>query len=156
MESWILPREGEWGEVQNDFGGKTRWGISKRAFPDVDLDNLDWPGAKSIYLEHFWKPIKGDALGWPVGLVVFDTAVQLGASDAVKELQRVVGAFPDGSVGPDTLKALVRLGVLATCQGLLYKRIKHHIKVWKKNPEQPLSGWLNRVMLLGIEVGRAI
>lgn len=152
---WILLREGEWGEVPHDRGGRTRWGISQRAFPKVDLDTLTWPMAKELYRSEFWAKVKGDSLGWPLGLVVFDWAVISGALRPVTELQRVLDVKADGIIGPKTLAALVRRSAHETSLRMLAERVDFHVADWNLNQEQPLEGWMNRVVLLGIEVGKS-
>lgn len=152
---WILAREGEWGKVPNDRGGRTRFGISERSFPNVDLDTLTWPGAKELYRTEFWAKVKGDSLGWPLGLVVFDWAVISGALRPVMELQRAVGVKADGIIGPKTLAAMVRLPAHQTALRLLAERVDFHVADWNLNQEQPLEGWMNRVVLLGVELGKS-
>ena len=68
----------------DDPGGATKFGISKRANPDVDVLNLTKDGAKEIYRMRYWNPVGGDEMPWPWDAVVFDTAVNLGVSRALR------------------------------------------------------------------------
>jgi lysozyme family protein len=50
--------------------------------------------------------VKGDNLPKGVDYAVFDLAVNSGPGKAAKTLQSVLGANPDGQIGPATLRAL--------------------------------------------------
>ena len=44
----VLHHEGGYVNDPKDPGGETNYGISKRAYPDVDIKNLTEDGAKDI------------------------------------------------------------------------------------------------------------
>jgi lysozyme family protein len=98
----------EGGYVNNpaDPGGETKFGISKRSYPHVDIANLTREGAKAIYLADFWTPI-GD-VDANLKFQVFDFAVNAGISTAIRKLQAAIGVADDGHWGP------VSAGRLAT------------------------------------------
>lgn len=50
---------GELHTVPGDPGGTTKWGFSQRAYPDLDIANLDREMALSLFVRDFWAPIKG-------------------------------------------------------------------------------------------------
>lgn len=62
-----------------DQGGETKYGISKRQYPDVDIKNLTIDQAKAIYLRDFWNTHDLDALEYGKALLVFDVAVNGGS-----------------------------------------------------------------------------
>lgn len=87
-----------------DPGGLTKYGISQRAFPSVDVRNLSIGQAKDIYLSEYWSPIRGDEMPKPLALYAFDMSVNMGRARGVMILQRAVNADPlDGVVGMRTL-----------------------------------------------------
>lgn len=45
-----------------DPGGETKWGISKRSYPHLDIKNLTQDQAKGIYRTDFWNRINADRL----------------------------------------------------------------------------------------------
>jgi len=102
----ILKHEGGYVNHPEDPGGETNFGISKRAYPDVDIANLTKEDATAIYKADYWDRICGDDLPFAVGIVVVDYAVNSGVSRASKALQLAVGATPDGVVGPMTVEAV--------------------------------------------------
>jgi lysozyme family protein len=70
----------EAGYVNNpaDPGGETKWGISKRAFPQVDIASLSRDDAKALYRTHYWDPLTPYHLGGKFQLVAFEAAVNQG------------------------------------------------------------------------------
>jgi lysozyme family protein len=72
----------EAGYVNNpaDPGGETKWGISKRAFPDVDIANLSRDDAAALYRTHYWDPLEEFHLSGKFQLVAFEAAVNQGLS----------------------------------------------------------------------------
>lgn len=100
----ILKHEGGYINHPSDPGGETNFGISKRAYPDVDIANLTEEEAAEIYKRDYWDRVKGDELPYPIALCVFDTAVNSGVSRASRWLQETCNAYPDGIVGPNTIR----------------------------------------------------
>jgi lysozyme family protein len=89
-----------------DPGGFTKWGISSRAFPELDVAALSREAAEALYREHYWDVLRCAEMPTAVALAVFDYAVPSGVPRAARALQRVVGARVDGRVGGRTLAAL--------------------------------------------------
>jgi lysozyme family protein len=83
----------EAGYVNNpaDPGGETKWGISKRAFPDLDIANLSRDDAKTIYRSHYWDPLAVYHLTGKFQLVAFEAAVNQGLSRVKPWLQAAEG-----------------------------------------------------------------
>ena len=99
----VFKHEGGYVNHPEDPGGETKYGISKRAYPDVDIANLTKYEAERIYKEDYWDKVMGDQLPAAIALVVFDTAVNMGIRRAVKFLQETVNAKVDGIIGPKTV-----------------------------------------------------
>ena len=55
-----LAWEGGYVNDPKDPGGETKYGISKRAHPDVDIKNLSREKACAIYKKHYWDPVLAD------------------------------------------------------------------------------------------------
>jgi lysozyme family protein len=58
-----------------DPGGETKYGISKRYNPDIDVKNLTLEQAKKIYLEKYWIPAGCDDASFPMDICLFDSQV---------------------------------------------------------------------------------
>lgn len=101
----ILGEEGGYSNDPRDPGGETKFGISKRAYPTVDIKNLTIDQAKAIYLRDYWTPVRARDLPWPLGLYMFDCAVNQGVTTAVRLLQQSLGVAVDGEFGNVTMRA---------------------------------------------------
>lgn len=103
----VLHHEGGYVNHPSDPGGETKYGISKRAYPDIDIAELTEEDAASIYKRDYWDRIKGDDLPSGVACAVMDYAVNSGISRASKALQSVCGiSNGDGIIGPATLASV--------------------------------------------------
>lgn len=80
-------KNGGYTDDPNDPGGETKYGISKKFNPDVDVKNLTPESALYIYLDRYWFPAGCDDLPYPECLVVMDTAIQCGVSRAKQWLK---------------------------------------------------------------------
>lgn len=101
----VLAHEGGFVDNPDDPGGKTRWGISQRAYPHLDIATLTRTQAIALYRRDAWTPIRGDALPEAVAFQVLDAAVNHGVLRAVGWLQQTLGVRVDGVVGPATRAA---------------------------------------------------
>lgn len=72
----------------SDLGGETKWGISKRYHPNVDIKNLTPEQALQIYATEYWDGCGCDSIPFPYCTVVFDTAVDPGIGLAKKWLRQ--------------------------------------------------------------------
>lgn len=106
--SVILDLEGEPTNDPRDPGGLTKFGISKRSHPNVDILGLTMEEAADIYRREYWNPIHGDAMPAGLDLLVFDAAVNQGVKPAIIMLQLAAGAQSDSVIGGETLAAINR------------------------------------------------
>ena len=105
----LLGAEGGYTEGKNDPGGETKWGISKRSYPNIDIKALTQEQAKSIYQHDYWQPLQLELLPVEVRYDLFDAAVNSGNRQAVKFLQKAAGVVDDGIIGTITLNACKNL-----------------------------------------------
>lgn len=75
---FTLAEEGGYVNDPKDPGGETKWGISKRAYPLLNIKNLTPQQAADIYAKDYWDASGCDNIPWPLCAVVFDTAVNCG------------------------------------------------------------------------------
>lgn len=80
--------EGGYVNHPNDPGGETKYGISKRAYPHLDIKNLTREDANALYYKDYWLAAGCDTLPAPLCLVAFDSAVNHGV-DWSKKYQRM-------------------------------------------------------------------
>jgi lysozyme family protein len=100
-----LGHEGGYCNNPADPGGETKFGISKRAYPALDIAALTVDQAKAIYLRDYWGPAGCDAVPECIKADLFDMAVNAGVRKAIMGLQAAVGTAEDGVLGPHTLQA---------------------------------------------------
>ena len=106
----LLGHEGAYANDPKDPGGETMWGITKRVALASgytgSMRELTQGQAKTIYLALYWNAAQIDCLPEELRFHVFDAAVNSGVGQAVRWMQRAVGAIDDGVVGSQTLGAL--------------------------------------------------
>ena len=104
----VLSHEGGYVNDPRDPGGETKWGISKRSYPQLDIKGLTRDDAKAIYERDFWQRVQGDKLPRQFAFQALDAAVNHGIGNAVRWMQRAAGVADDGIIGPATLAAVAR------------------------------------------------
>lgn len=104
----LINHEGGYIFNPHDPGGETKFGISKRSYPHLDIHSLTLADAKTIYRRDFWDRAQCDKLHPDLAFDLFDGAVNSGIGQAIRWLQRAVGVADDGVVGPLTLASINR------------------------------------------------
>ena len=104
----LISHEGGYVNDPHDPGGETKFGISKRSYPHLDIHSLTLADAKTIYRRDFWDRAQCDKLHPDLAFDLFDGAVNSGIGQAIRWLQRAVGVADDGVVGPLTLASINR------------------------------------------------
>lgn len=110
----ILKEEGGNDDDPDDPGGRTsrgiiqrEWNVYRQTHPNrpSDVWNASNEDVADIYHSNYWNPYC-DSLPAGVDLVFFNTSVNSGRQQAVKELQRALGISADGMMGMITMSAL--------------------------------------------------
>src|ERR1700743_939548 len=86
--TFVFKWEGGYVNDPSDPGGETNFGISKRAYPNVDIKNLTRQAAQEIYERDYWSKINGDTLEPNLACAALDTAINMGVSRAMQFLQQ--------------------------------------------------------------------
>ena len=86
----VLESEGGYVNDKHDAGGETNLGISKKAYPDLDIKNLTIEHAKQIYYEDYWTPSKAEQLPNQLREVYFDMVVNFGRRGAARVCKKLV------------------------------------------------------------------
>jgi lysozyme family protein len=154
---FLMKWEGGYVNDPTDPGGETNFGISKRAYPDVDIRALTKEKAKKIYKRDYWRVVRAhDLLTYKLCLTLFDFAVNSGTDRAIKALQNALGVKEDGIFGPMTMKELLRTnGTVADRERMLAdkindKRLEFYVRLTNITPASRrfLLGWLRRLFAL--------
>jgi lysozyme family protein len=150
----IMYFEGGYIDDPNDSGGETKYGISKRTFPEEDIKNLTIDRAREIYKKHYWDKIQADKMPDGVNTMVFDFAVNAGVYRAIKELQKVLKVTSDGVLGNKTLAAISNMPAKDIVIKYTNRRImfyagissfKHFGKGWVKRATHCLVSCLSEI-----------
>lgn len=142
----VLRHEGGYVMNPNDPGGETNFGISRRAYPEMDIKNLTEAAAIDIYKRDYWERVKCDQLPDDLRLPMFDMAVNQGVAGAINTLQRAAKVPVDGTLGPITIKA-VWADEVETWIRFMALRAKRYAD----NARYPIfgDGWMRRLMDVG-------
>jgi lysozyme family protein len=122
----------------------TKYGISAAAFPNIDIANLTVDGAKLLYQNHYWAPIRGDQLPPKVASVVFDMAVNQGIGEAGIILQRALGVAVDGAIGPQTVAAANAADLKKLMKDIAVRRILYYASLPTWSTYQ--HSWVDRTV----------
>jgi len=139
------------GKVTTDTGGVTKWGISTKSYPSLDIKSLTLEEAVVIYQKDYWEPLQLDKIIFqdPVD-VIFDFAVNSGRFKAVWISQRVlaldfISLTIDGKMGPQTISNINKIDPKKFVNTYCDLRNEFYRKLAKSKRYQPyLDGWLAR------------
>jgi lysozyme family protein len=144
----LIKEEGGYVNDADDHGGETKYGISQRSYPEIDIKSLTLEDAKAIYKKDFWDNLNLDmVVPEVIAIKVFNLAVNVGCKTAVIILQRAIRAAwqrieEDGELGEATMDAvnnkcskIILLTALRSEAAGYYRSLKN-----SKYEE----GWLNR------------
>lgn len=121
---FTLRWEGGYVFDHDDPGGETKYGISKRAYPNVNIKELTREQAGDIYKRDYWNTFNCDNLSVADACAVFDTCVNCGVA-----------------------RTAIFLDSADHYSQLLDARESYYKDLVKRKPlmTKYLKGWLNRV-----------
>jgi lysozyme family protein len=144
--------------VPGDTGGMTYAGIARNKNPQ-------WPGwtlldhnensplltgmVRNFYKIEFWDRIRGDEIAnQTVAENIFNFSVNTGLSVAIKLAQLIVGATPDGAIGPKTIEKLNTVESESFKKAYALAKITRYVDICNKNRTQSkfLLGWIQRTL----------
>lgn len=80
---FVIGHEGGYVNDPQDPGGETKFGISKRSYPNLDIKSLTLEQAKDLYFRDYWVPAGcGSMADEAMAILVFDCAVNQGVGRA--------------------------------------------------------------------------
>jgi lysozyme family protein len=144
---FVLQNEGGLSNDPLDAGGLTNFGISQRAYPDVDVKNLTRDGASAIYERDYWH--YGDIQSQRVATKLLDAAVNLGPVKAVRLMQLALGAIEAGPIVADGLfGSQTAEAINAADPDKLMDEYKARLAKYYCELNQPefMLGWLRRAV----------
>lgn len=153
---WVIDVAEGGSKLVTDYGGLTKYGISQKGNPDIDVENLTREQAEDIYLQRYWMPLKPNLLPPTVVFVLFDAAVNMGVRTSVLLLQGVLKIKTDGVVGLETVEAINKFHpVRELVARLVGARLRWYEGLVRSYPKYTNShfGWTMRCVRLAMEAG---
>ncbi|HEB92608.1 MAG TPA: N-acetylmuramidase [Gammaproteobacteria bacterium] len=133
-----------------DRGGATKYGISQRAYPNVDIRNLTEQQARDIYKRDYWDRIRADEItSQAIAENIFDTAVNMGVRTASRLAQVALDIEPaDGIIGSQSLKIIDAADESSFIANYTIAKIARYTYICNRNKSQKkyLLGWINRAL----------
>jgi lysozyme family protein len=145
----VIGFEGSYVNDPRDPGGETKWGISKRSYPDLDIRNLSTDDAKAIYERDYWDKMRCNELSEGLRLAVFDCAVNQGISKATHLLQKLAGAKCDGQIGPKTLGLVNKKDPVEFLVNYMTERQLHYANL--RTFDRYGRGWTRRIFEIAVK-----
>lgn len=146
--SKVLAHEGGYVNDPTDRGGETNYGITIAVARENgysgSMKDMPIEVAKDIYKHKYWDKVRAEELPESIRYIVFDTAINMGVTRAVKLLQQCGEVDDDGIFGTKTM--------LGASQVELYQyalqRMYFYCQIVRNNQTQAkfIGGWSNRVM----------
>ena len=143
-------------QVAGDTGGLTYAGIARVKNPQWQgwawIDRGETPPSQLVrdfYRAGWWDPIQGDQIhDQDVAYTVYSFATNAGLKTAIRLLQVVVGATPDGVMGTKTLEALNAMEPRLFLALYALARIARYRDIVARDRSQGkfLLGWINRTL----------
>jgi lysozyme family protein len=156
----VLDHEGGYVNDKDDPGGETNYGLSCRFLVTLDpwwahdwrIAHMTKPEATAIYLDHWWNPGHyGEITDTTLATKVFDMAVNMGAKQAVKLVQRALTdagtqTTDDGMLGPVTIAALNAVNLETILNKIIARQIDFYRDLATHKPvlAKFLPGWSKR------------
>lgn len=150
---YVLKNEGGYAGDPHDRGGATKYGISQRSYPNLDIKKLNKEDAIKIYYCDYWLRGKFEEIqDEDVATKFFDLAVNMGSRSATFIVQRALRSAciaiieEDGIVGSQTLSAInmtnprVLLAAIKSEAAGYYRALV----IKDQNQKKFLNGWLAR------------
>lgn len=150
---WAGLSEGGYINHPKDPGGATDRGITQRTFdawnrkqgqPKRSVRGISKSEADDILAVEYLDAVRAGELPSGVDYAVADYSINSGPSQAVRDLQRVLGVKADGQIGPQTMAALSTKDAAEIVIGLCRRRLAFmkRLKHWPSFK----NGWTTRVM----------
>jgi lysozyme family protein len=164
---FVLKQEGGYSNHPADKGGATNKGIIQSVYNRYRRDknlsirsvkDIEDKEVKEIYENQYWDKIRAQYIKAPLGLVLFDTAVNFGVSGSIRRLQKALDVPVTGSWTQNISDVIHTCDAGKIALVICRMRMDWRNYIAKHDPSQKvfLKGWLNRDNELASEVRRMI
>lgn len=132
LHEWGNREDGGYTNDPVDPGGETKFGISKKAYPDIDIKSLTKEEAFRLYEKDYWNKVVTTNMEPALAIAVFDAAVNCGVGRSRSWLAE--------------LNEKKDLAGERKSRWFIQRRIQYYLDLVKKKPalNKYIKGWLNR------------
>lgn len=139
-----------------DYGGKTKYGISKKQFPSIDIDNLTIDGAMKLFEKEYWLRYRlSEICDQSIANQIFLLIINMNPINAGKIVQRAINSslhtspcVIDGSIGSNTLTALNSVCSILLGAMLRVEACRYYLALVDNDESQRINfrGWIRRAL----------
>lgn len=151
----LLQIEGGYVNHPADKGGPTNRGVTLQTYKNhfgqhktvEDLKKLSDKEWEQIIKTGYWDKCKADQIdSQAVAEIMVDWCINSGLI-GLRKVQELVGAKPDGIVGPITLSLINTSDPKILFDRIMAARRQYYINIVKKDPAKKvfMNGWINRL-----------
>lgn len=137
-----------------DKGGETKYGITKKTYPHLDIANLTRPEALEIYQRDFWFGPKFDKLPPTIGFIAFDFGVNSGPGWPIWALREAVGMPKKGLLTEEVLAKINRANEADLAENLLQRRGARLATLSRSEGPEVVRAWTRRIKQQAEVAGR--
>lgn len=164
---FVLKQEGGYSNHPADKGGATNKGIIQSVYNRYRRDknlsvrpvkNIEDKEVKEIYETQYWDKIRAQYIKAPLGLVLFDTAVNFGVGGCIRRLQKALNVPVTGSWTQNISDVIHTCDAGKVALSICKMRMEWRNYISQHDTSQKvfLRGWLNRDNELASEVKKMI
>ena len=104
---WIITTDSEF--CTDGAGNESKFGITKKRYPEIDIPALTIDQAREIYLYDYWNKYRCEELKPAVGLFLLDRLIQHEAAVAVRMLQLISNQTANGIMSDTSINSINRI-----------------------------------------------
>ncbi len=153
----IVAAENGYTDSGSDYGGETKYGISKREYPNLDIKNLSLTDAMDIIEKDYWNRYRlneiDDQETADLILLLFINMNPLNAATIVQKAINVIGFViisvkVDGVMGSKTIAAINRLAAYWLNDRMRLESCRYYLNEVDKDAQQipNFRGWIRRAL----------
>lgn len=153
-----MKHEGGLADVKGDKGGLTKFGISQKRYPNVDIRALTLNDAYALYKRDYWYKFNFDMLNnQKIANLAFDLVVLHGRGVKLLQLglnDSGMNVSVDNAMGPQTLSALNSVTPKPFINNVVRRRKIYMKELVRRDSDnaQFLAGWLKRADSFKVEL----
>lgn len=155
----ILAAEKEYSTKSSDYGGETKYGISKRAFPDIDIFSLTVNQAMNLIERNYWQPYRLEEINnQDLANRIILLFINMNPAHAAAIIQCAINACGDcnkvpiavdGVLGSKSIQVINSLPVNTLLDKIRLTAIGYYLSLTDKDSSQIINfrGWVRRALL---------